>query len=307
MKKTIAQFEKFSWYDVIDPQVADLDLLEEEFRIPRNLLQDCLDPVKLPKLEKVTGIQFYLFRIFDRNSPLEADIVHTLTRKIAVFLGPGFILSVHRMPEPELFTFSDKTLNTISDLDDQHLSPLTVLFTLFNEGLRTFYIPLERIEDNLEVFEAELFTKDFGSEAFQKIQLYRRQLSIIKRLLAHSQDLIFRTTIQNDTEKILGEDLKETLNHLLFLTDELAEDTNSLLSLQISLASQKTNDVVRVLTIFSVFFMPLTFIVGVYGMNFPNMPEIHSEHGYGLVWAAMALVTVAIAIWFRRRGWLSLK
>lgn len=307
MKKTIAQFEKFSWYDVIDPQPADLDILEEEFRIPRNLLQDCLDPVKLPKLEKVTGIQFYLFRIYDRNSTIEADIVHTLTRKIAVFLGPGFILSVHRMPEPELFTFSDKTLSAMSDLDDQHLSPLTVLFTLFNEGLRTFYIPLERIEDSLEVFEADLFTTDFNSEAFQKIQLYRRQLSIIKRLLAHSQDLIFRTNIQNDTEKILGEDLKETLNHLLFLTDELGEDTNSLLSLQISLASQKTNEVVRVLTIFSVFFMPLTFIVGIYGMNFKNMPELDHPSGYATVWVVMAIVTIGIAAWFRKRGWLHFK
>jgi magnesium transporter len=82
------------------------------------------------------------------------------------------------------------------------------------------------------------------------------------------------------------------------------DDVNNLLSIQLSLASHRTNEVVRVLTVFSVFFLPLTFIVGVYGMNFQHMPELREHWGYPAVLAGMALVTLAIYFWFRRRGWL---
>jgi magnesium transporter len=89
-----------------------------------------------------------------------------------------------------------------------------------------------------------------------------------------------------------------------FYADELVDDVNNLLSIQLALASHRTNEVVRVLTVFSVFFLPLTFIVGVYGMNFQYMPELHQRWGYPAVMLGMALVTFAIYVWFRRRGWL---
>ncbi len=71
-----------------------------------------------------------------------------------------------------------------------------------------------------------------------------------------------------------------------------------------SLASQKTNEVMRVLTVFSVFFMPLTFIVGVYGMNFEFMPELKYPFAYWIVWAAMILITIGVFFWFRKKRWL---
>jgi magnesium transporter len=89
-----------------------------------------------------------------------------------------------------------------------------------------------------------------------------------------------------------------------FYADELLDDVNNLLSMHIALAAHRTNEVVRVLTIFSVFFLPLTFIVGVYGMNFRFMPELQHPWGYPVVLGAMGIVTLAIYLWFRSRGWL---
>jgi len=78
----------------------------------------------------------------------------------------------------------------------------------------------------------------------------------------------------------------------------------NLLNMQLALAAHRTNEVVQVLTISSAFFLPLTFIVGVYGMNFEHMPEITHPLGYPFVWIVMIAVSAAVWSWFRRRGWM---
>jgi magnesium transporter len=86
--------------------------------------------------------------------------------------------------------------------------------------------------------------------------------------------------------------------------DVLSDNINHLLNVYFSAASQRTNEIIRVLTIFSVFFLPLTFIVGVYGMNFDFMPELRWRLGYPGVLLLMAAVTIVIFLWFKRRKWL---
>ena len=84
--------------------------------------------------------------------------------------------------------------------------------------------------------------------------------------------------------------------------EEVDNSTNNLLNIYIGLASQRTNEIMRVLTIFSVFFMPLTFIVGIYGMNFQYMPELEMKAGaYPVTMLSMFLITVGIYIWFRKK------
>ncbi|NJL24415.1 MAG: hypothetical protein HC902_04095 [Calothrix sp. SM1_5_4] len=107
------------------------------------------------------------------------------------------------------------------------------------------------------------------------------------------------------------QNVKDEIDGIFFYADEIAESMASLLNLHISLegqktneASRRTNEVMRVLTIFSCFFLPINFIAGIYGMNFENMPELKSEYGYYLVLAGMAGVSLAIFLWFRSKGWL---
>src|SRR4029453_1529958 len=96
----------------------------------------------------------------------------------------------------------------------------------------------------------------------------------------------------------------ESVEAMHFYADDLMEGLTNLTNLQLSLASQKTNQVMRILTVFSAFFLPLTFLVGVYGMNFQFMPELSHRWGYPAVGAVMVLVTIGIYPWFRKRGWL---
>jgi magnesium transporter len=99
-------------------------------------------------------------------------------------------------------------------------------------------------------------------------------------------------------------DLRENAESLYFATDEILEDAHSLLSLTLAAADHESNQITKVLTIFAAFFLPLTFIVGVYGMNFDVMPELRWRYGYPLTLAAMAAISFAIYLWFRRKGWM---
>ncbi len=103
----------------------------------------------------------------------------------------------------------------------------------------------------------------------------------------------------------------EMIDNLFFYADEVSESIASLMNLHISLQSQKTNEasrrtneVMRVLTLFSCFFLPINFIASIYGMNFKYMPELDHEYGYYSALGVMLTVALGIFVWFRRKGWL---
>ena len=123
-------------------------------------------------------------------------------------------------------------------------------------------------------------------------------------MLWHLASVIQRLPLDEKALKPAAQDLRETTDGLLFFADELVEEATSLLNLELGLAAQRNNDTMRVLTIFSAFFMPLTFIVGIYGMNFAAMPELHHPWGYPGVWLLMLAVVIAIWGWFKHKRWL---
>jgi magnesium transporter len=134
--------------------------------------------------------------------------------------------------------------------------------------------------------------------------MLRRRITLVKRMLWHTLNATVRMTPLGSPSAPLFQDVRENAESMHAYADELLEDANNLLHIHLGLASQRTNRIVRVLTVFSVFFLPLTFIVGIYGMNFRYMPELEHRSGYPAVWGVMVVVTIAIYLWFRRRGWL---
>jgi magnesium transporter len=100
---------------------------------------------------------------------------------------------------------------------------------------------------------------------------------------------------------------RDTRDHYVKLQNMFtsqSDNINQLLNIYFSASSQRTNEMMRILTIFSVFFMPLTFIVGIYGMNFEFMPEMKWKWGYPIVLAVMVIVTLLIYVWFKKKKWL---
>lgn len=104
-----------------------------------------------------------------------------------------------------------------------------------------------------------------------------------------------------DQLKTTLQDIKDKLVRLILNFDEVIENANNLLHTYLSVNAQKSNDVMKLLTIFSAFFLPLTFVAGIYGMNFTNMPELNWKVGYFLTLAVMAVISVIIYLWFKKK------
>jgi magnesium transporter len=302
----------FVWEDVVDPTEDELSQVAQRYDLQPTSLLDCLDPEHLPKFEQFERYAFAIIRVFDERSSRTCTTVQELTRKIAIFYGPTFLLTVHRREQAWLTALIEKVRHESSTKAAKQvhdgLQP-SLLTQLLNAALDSYLHPLELVEARIDAFEETVFSggdrpkPSFAAE-LREIHVLKRQVTLIKRLLWRTVDVVQRMTPLSGPSVSLFRDVQENLESFHFYVDEMLDDANTLLTIQLSLASHRTGEVMRVLTVFSVFFLPLTFIVGVYGMNFDFMPELHAHWGYPAVLGAMGLVTLAIYLWFHRNGWL---
>jgi magnesium transporter len=296
----------FEWIDVVDPSQAELETLGEKYKLSTNTVQDALDPEHLPKYEVLeSGLHFFIARSFDEESTFEADTVQELTRKVAVFYSDQFVLTIHRKDQPYLVRLRNKWTHRPHSPNPKAKYHGRIVLDLLRELVSTYEHPVDMSQASLEIQETQIFMGQGSRSVVEDLYYAKRKAFIYRRMLRLALDLIPKLSASLGVPKALEQDLLETGDRLSFHADHLLENVNQLLNVHISLSSNRSNEVMRVLTIFSVFFMPLTFIVGVYGMNFENMPELTHPWGYKSVWAVMVAVCVSIFLWFRHKGWLS--
>lgn len=294
---------EFTWVDVVQPSHEELASLARQYGLHRTSVEDCLDPDHLPKYERIGQTTFVIVRAIDAHALETCASVQEMTRKVAVFMGPNFLLTIHRTEQPFLRELEDDYRT-----ESGESGPLMpkLLLDLINASVGTYERPLQTAETAIGDFETTVFNEEEQelSGLLRRVHHQKRRVTLMKRLLLHTVDTVHRLIPAANGAAPLYQDLRENVQTMYAYADELLDDVNNLLGIQLALASHRTNEVVRVLTVFSVFFLPLTFIVGVYGMNFRFMPELQQPYGYPAVWAVMGLVTLVILLWFRRRGWL---
>jgi len=294
----------FRWLDLVEPSRDDLEAVAREYGLTATAVQDCLDPEHLPKFERFDGTSFMILRAADERADASAETVQAFTRKVAIFWGADFLITIHRKEQPYLSAVMHQWQQRTVLAEDvpRYLSELLVDIT--NAVVLSYEVPLVDAEARLDAFEAQLLSDHDVTVLLRDMYLIKRRVTLAKRLLWRTLSIATRLPGAGDRTGPLMQDLRENAESMHFYADELLEDVTNLLNMQLALAAHRTNEVVQILTIFSAFFLPLTFIVGVYGMNFERMPEISHPLGYPFVWVVMIAVSAAIWSWFRRRGWM---
>lgn len=289
MSKIIKVYSQFKWTDLGRPTQEELEALTKEHNIDLHLLEDILEYGHLPKIEKVKDYTFIILRAYTPNPKDTITAVGALTNKIAFFINETNLVTVHRAD----FEF-------LKNLTDDYASSEALMMDLINEILLTYDKPIEQQADKMDEFERAIFLKAGHSISIESLYYQKSKARISKKVLQLTQTVLNQITVKPELNSLL-QDTKETTLSYLLQYDEVIEDANTILHSYMSVTAQRSNDAMKLLTIFSAFFLPLTFIAGIYGMNFDNMPELRWEYGYFITLGVMVVISIIILSWFKRK------
>jgi magnesium transporter len=298
---------QFTWVDVVHPTPVELAEIARQYALHPTSVEDSLEPEHLPKYERIGSTTFIIVRAIDTAAAPDCSSVHEMTRKVAIFYGPQFLITIHRTEQPFLSALIEEYRSASppdGSMERRKGFLPRLLIDLINGAISTYERPLAVAETAIDAFEATVFGEHEFTDLLRRIYLEKRRVTQMRRMLSPTRDAVQKLVPASEPTAPLYQDLRENAESMHYYADELVDDVNNLLSIQLALASHRTNEVVRILTVFSVFFLPLTFIVGVYGMNFEYMPELRERWGYPAALLGMGIVVLVIYLWFRSRGWL---
>jgi magnesium transporter len=285
----IRKFKNFTWTDIVHPDKNALEGLSDRYDIDIQLLEDSIERGHLPKIEKVGKHTFIILRAYTAKKAAQVTTVGDLSNKIAFFVNEEELLTIHR---PH-FSFLD-------NITEAYDHPEILMIDIINAMAETYRQPIDSQSRKMDRFEKEIFLNDDTQISLEELYYQKSKARISKKLLALTHIVLNQWQVNLEHKSRL-QDVKDSIIDFELLYDEVIEDANNLMNSYLSITAQKNNDVMKLLTIFSVFFLPLTFIAGIYGMNFHNMPELRWKYAYFIVWVIMIIISVLIYIWFKRK------
>jgi len=294
------------WLDVVG--LGDVEVVRkigELFHLHRLALEDVTNVPQRPKIEPYEDHYFKVMRLVQKRENL-------YTEQISLFFGSNFVITFCERPS-ELLTPVRERLR--AGRGRMRSGADYLAYVILDLVIDTFYPLLETFEDEIDELEDHVLTtrsRTIGNEIHQ----LKKQIIIARRAIAPLREEIIKL-LGEDDELLQAETqvhLRDCLDHAAQISERLEshrEVTAGLMDLHLTHVSNRMNDVMKVLTLIATIFIPLSFIAGIYGMNFDpaasplNMPETKWFFGYPFALALMAVVAIVFLIYFHRKGWLS--
>lgn len=295
-KYKTAQWE---WIDVTAPTDEDLRFLHERYHINYLLLEDTIDPNHLPKFEEVGDVKFFLARESTDLERRTLNNISDISSKLGIFLLPKLIITTHRSKSKSIYEVCDE----LKKENPENISRDHLALRLALKIIKTFDDESRNLLEIMDAIENEIFLKNTNqSNQIRRLYKLKRKSGLNTRILNISGEWIskFKTL---DLEEVEVMDLLDKQKDVIADFDHVNAQTVNLISMFLALSDQKANQVMKLLAIYSVYFLPITFIAGVYGMNFDNMPELHHKNGYYFILGLMVLIVVITFIYTRRKKW----
>ncbi|MFJ7752129.1 magnesium/cobalt transporter CorA [Peribacillus muralis] len=286
------------WVDFSNPTNKEIELLSNHFHFHPLAIEDCLDDFnQRPKMDFYENYQFL--------------VIHALKQKIFsaveldMFVGEKWIVTFHKEDMPEL----EKIWEEILANKMLKQGPFFLMHRIIDRIVDEFFPPVYKMESDLGVIEDNTDNETINDLMDQLFDL-RTDMSRLRRTILPMRDLLYRM-ISSERLKYLKDQhlyFNDVYDHLLKLTEMLEsyrDFSSDIRDSYLSVNSNNMNSTMMTLTVITTIFMPLTFIVGVYGMNFENMPELTWHYGYFLILGLMGGIALMMFLYFVKKGWLN--
>ncbi len=286
------------WVDLCAPTKEESGILSTVFSFHPLAIEDCETRRHHPKIDDYGT---YLFVLTHGVHP-ESSVREFRTRQLSLFIGPNFLVSHHKEKSRSV----DHALDSIRKNPRLLVEgPGWLLYNILDFQVDQYLPVMEHFQKKIDEIERECFSSSTPI-VMQDVFDLRKALMRLHRFSGHQKDILTRLT-RREFKMIddrLAINLRDVYDHLVRITDLAASYRELLagaLEAHLSMVSNKTNEIMRALTVIATLFIPLTFIVGLYGMNFP-MPEYQWKYGYLFAWCLMIGVGAGMYLYFRRRG-----
>lgn len=291
---------EFVWVDVQGTAEHDLEVLWRVFQFHPLAIETCLATQHHPKIDEFEDHIFVIFRAIDYN----LGKGKFRTTKLACFLGENFLVTYHRAKLKNIDAVKERCPK---DARFGQRGPDSLLYTILDQMVDLYFPELEEFEKAVDEVQ-ELALTEPKPSTLQKILDLKRNILHMRRFAGPQREVLNRLA-RGDFKYIRPANtlfFRDVYDHSFRISDNidtLRDLLASVMETYLSMVSNRMNEVMKVLTVITTIMMPLTFIAGVYGMNFENQPEYKWEYGYLFALGLMVAVGVSMFLWFRRKGW----
>ena len=289
------------WLDIGSEEVAKERQILEDFNIHPLAIQDALRQRHPPKLEQFDDYLFMLLRGLDADTEgIDFGVI-----QLSLFISDRFLITRHNKASVSANWLFDKIQ---AEGGGNDVSPGALAVRLSGRLVRRYVEILLDLEPRLDDIEQEMFSQP-DDRLLAELTGYKSRLRHLARIANYHMHVV------SELQKVGSPQVSTSLEHEIVDLFEQVERTGSLAGLYyevakdltdgyLAMSSHRLNNVMQILTVFTVIFVPLTFLAGIYGMNFQNMPELNTSFGYFIVLAVMGLAAILQFSFFRRRGWI---
>jgi len=265
------------------------------------LLEDIMNTDQRPKMEEHDEYLFIVMKM------LSSEGMPNLIKdeQIAIVFGHGFLISFQESEVDEFRPVVEMIKNgrgRIKRMGTDYLA-----YSLMDVVVDNYFDVMERLGEEIEGLESELM-RNPKQETLRSIHRLKREMIFVRRSIWPLREVVGDmerrgSTLINESTSIYLRDIYDHIIHVIDTTETFRDIIASMIDIYLSSVSNKMNEIMKVLTIIATIFIPLTWIVGIYGMNFDYMPELRAKIGYPIVMAIMVVIGLLMLLYFKRKKW----
>ena len=288
------------WIDFERPAYDETEYLTSYFNFHPLAIEDCVSETPLPKVD---DFGTYIFLVLHGSRMLTEG--RSATNEVNFFLGPNYLVTYHDNASRSILEARDRCLKNLPSIAR---GADFLLHEVLDRMVDHYFPVLEQFEKAMEEVEVEVFANP-RKETLNKIVMLKKDVMLLRRVILPQQEILNR--LSRDNFSVIStkatayyRDIYDHLASISSLADSYRDQLSGTLEAYLSVVSNRLNEIMKVLTMFTATLMPLTLITGIYGMNFSNMPELNTRHGYFVVLGSMGIMAIGLVIYFRKKKWL---